>query len=426
MNALAQVVLESAKRYLGPAASTFLARELKAIGTNTNTVEPAHLKALSDHVRTAATEIMGPARAAELSAAIRACAPPQAPKRHASEHALASDAAAHLLAQGKVEAAERAYREIAQRYADADAFQGLAKAALARGDRATALDALRRAAAERTKSGDRAGAVELLLEAARLAPIDLATHRKLAATLANQGDVDGACEEYGRFVGALLEHGAPEKALLELTYAREMLGDVPQLLAIATRVMQRPVGERPRPAAPPAPRPQPTPEPLAQEPATSELEAPINLMERIGARRRAAAARPSLELEAQLAALVPAGTTAEAAATADLRASVLIAARDPRAADAALDAARRHMALGKLPAASDVLLACLGAGLGTFEVHRALVDVQRALGRVDVAKQNCELLAKTCALDGKPEGADEMARLAQSLTVAAPHSISAA
>jgi len=72
--------------------------------------------------------------------------------------------------------------------------------------------------------------------------------------------------------------------------------------------------------------------------------------------------RPIAELEAELARHVATGTPADDAAAAHVRATILIAARDARATEVTLDAARRLMALHKMQAASDVLLDLIGAG----------------------------------------------------------------
>src|SRR5437667_7164901 len=91
-------------------------------------------------------------------------------------------------------------------------------------------------------------------------------------------------------------------------------------------------------------------------------------------------ARPPLDLEAELARLVPRGNPPEDAAIADLRATVLIGARDARAPEAALDAARRLLAIHKLAAASDVLRDLIGAGFKDRDAPRPLMPVNRDSG----------------------------------------------
>src|SRR5439155_11486661 len=85
-------------------------------------------------------------------------------------------------------------------------------------------------------AGDRGNAVSLLAEAVALVPLDLSAHRRLAAALANQGDLGGAVEEYARFVDAAMAIGDSRRALLELSYGRETLGDLPRLVALVDRV----------------------------------------------------------------------------------------------------------------------------------------------------------------------------------------------
>jgi thioredoxin-like negative regulator of GroEL len=105
----------------------------------------------------------------------------------------------------------------------------------------------------------------------------------------------------------------------------------------------------------------------------------------------------------------------EGAAVAASRAALLTSARDPRATDAAMDAARRLLALGKLHSASDVLLDYIGHGFTEREAHRLLIEVDCALGRRDVAKERCGLLSQAYRLDGHGEVADDVDRLARIL-----------
>ena len=121
-------------------------------------------------------------------------------------------------------------------------------------------------------------------------------------------------------------------------------------------------------------------------------------------------------LEAELGRLpAKGGTPVETAAFADLRATLLISARDPRAPEAALDAARKLLALHKLQAASDVLLDFIGAGFQDREAQRLLIEVDCELGRRDVAREKCQLLGTAYRLDGKHSVADDVERLARIL-----------
>jgi hypothetical protein len=141
----------------------------------------------------------------------------------------------------------------------------------------------------------------------------------------------------------------------------------------------------------------------------------------LGARPKAqpAAARPTgvsarapEELEAELARHIPTGNPADDAATADVRATILIGARDARATEAALDAARRLMALRKMNAASDVLLDLIGAGFRDREAQRLLIEVNCELGRRETARDKCQLLGAAYRLDGQGAVAEDVERLA--------------
>jgi hypothetical protein len=247
LNAFAQQLLGVAKGYLGPAAQTFLSTELHALGVNANTVSPAELEALVARVRKKAARAMGEERAGELASALSACAVVQ--KTADSGHRVARDAAAKLLEAGRARPAEVAYRGLVDRHGDIDAYCGLARAQAAQQDIGAALTTLRDAAARFAQSGDRATAVTLLLEAVAIAPSDFAAHRRLAAALANQGDLPSAIREYARFVDMALAQQDTRRAWLELAYGRETLGDLPGLRAIVDRVAAATGG-----SAGPAPR----------------------------------------------------------------------------------------------------------------------------------------------------------------------------
>ncbi len=497
MNALAQQLLGVAKGYLGPAAQTFLSAELRALGINANTVTPDHVADLSSRVQTRAARAMGEDRAAELAAALAACAAKPVIKAQGGGHRLASDAAAKLFAIGKLRQSETAYRELVEKHGDLDSYRGLARAQAALEDPGAAIATLRDAAARYAASGDRNAAVMLLAEAVALVPTDLAAHRRLAAALANQGDLVGAVEEYARFVDVALAQHDPRRALMELTYGRETLGDLPELLKIVDRVTAQaaravPLAQNapaPKPLTPPTLTPQARP-PLATPPPPpvrsvipqpprpapaltqaaptptnvkghplndrlhtpssdgktrpdashtavvlkgaktvthaeqGDLTGPVNLLERAGlsknghksattSDRPARPPRPPIDLERELAMLVPSGNGIEAAMIAASRAAVLTGARDTRATTAALDAARRLLGLGKLQSASDVLLDYIGHGFTDREAQRLLIEVDCAIGRRDYAKEKCQLLSYAYRLDGRAEVAEDVERLAR-------------
>src|SRR5438067_399533 len=337
MNALAVDLLGVAKEYLGPAAPAFLSRELVALGCNANTVESKHILALAERARLSASRVMDTKRAGEFAQALAAHGGRQSAPKMAGDHRLASDAAAKLFASGRLRQAEAAYRELIAKHSDAESYSGLARTLMSLEDAAAALNLLREGAASLARKGDRINAIALLGVAVDIAPSDLNAHRRLAAALANQGDLISACAEYARFVDVVLSQGDTRRALLELTYGRETLGDLPQLLSIADRV---------------------------------------------------AAAQ---------------------------RASALVAARDGRAVETALDAARKLLALHKLQAASDVLLDLIGAGYRDREAHRLLIEVNCELGRREVAREKCALLGAVYRLDGQGAIAEDVERLAKIL-----------
>src|SRR5919201_2425577 len=483
MNALAVELLTVAKEYLGPAAPAFLSRELHALGVNANTVQGDHVLPLAERARLAAGRLMDNKRAGEFAQALAAHGGHVGRRKSSGDHGLATSAAAKLLASGRLRQAEAAYRELVAKHADVDSYSGLARTLVSLDDVEAALTVLRDGAAALAKKNDRVHAVSLLGVAVEIAPFDLAAHRRLAAALANQGDLIGACEEYGRYIDIALSQRDTRRAWLELTYGRETLGDLPQLLAIADRVAAAQGGAPPPPppparAAPPPPAPAPAPvkvvkitapppapAPAKRAPDEAALEAKHRsaLAAAVQARTRPSAssavvlknaetithaertditsasdllaraglaamkpapkpaapqrtptvtARPAAELEAELARHAATGTPAADAAAADVRAAILIAARDARAIATALDAARRLMALHKMQAASDVLLDLIAAGFRDREAQRLLIEVNCELGHRETAREKCQLLGVAYRLDGQGAVAEDVERLA--------------
>ena len=497
MNELAGQVLRVAKEYLGPASQQFLSKELRTLECTADTLTPWHLATLSERARIAAARIMDQERANEfgdrvagLGAAAFASADAAAAAAHPTAHPkakdggaprLALDAAAKLVTSGKLRQAEEAYRQLVEKHGDAESFRGLARTQVKLEDISAAILALRDGAASLTRKGDRAEAIVLLTEAVAIAPGDLAAHRRLAAAHANAGDTVAACAEYERFVDYALAEGDSRRAWLELTYARETLGDIPGLIRLVDRLVP---GDAPKPAARPtaaapaarpvAAAPAPTPVPRAvpqrvsppppqpsvvrrlvpaEPPAAQRIviddlprtrptgttsamvmadaqtmtsvdamdEAPVDLAARIAPRSKEAVrkfsqaawkARPPIDIEAKLAALQPGSTPDQQAAATAMRASILIAARDARATEVALDAARRLLSLHKLQAASDLLLDYIGAGYTDREAQRLLIEVDCGLGRRDVARDKCRLLGAAYRLDGRADTANDVERLA--------------
>jgi thioredoxin-like negative regulator of GroEL len=93
-------------------------------------------------------------------------------------------------------------------------------------------------------------------------------------------------------------------------------------------------------------------------------------------------------------------------------AALYLGTRDPRAAAKALEAARYYVKEGHLDAASDLLLQLIAAGVADHDAQRLLIDVVRTLGKREVAKTKCQLLAHALLLDGRNELAAEVEALA--------------
>ena len=86
------------------------------------------------------------------------------------------------------------------------------------------LEALKDGAAMMIQAGNRVAAMALLWSAVAIDPTDLASHRRLAATLASGGDIDGAAEEYARYIEFMLPLGEVGRATLELSYGASVIG----------------------------------------------------------------------------------------------------------------------------------------------------------------------------------------------------------
>jgi hypothetical protein len=251
--------------------------------------------------------------------------------------------------------AEEQFRYLVQKFPQSDGgYRGLAKVQLEFGDRTAALALLLQGAAALAKAGLRGGGIELLREAVTLEPKDLVAHRRLAAALALAGEVDAAAAEYARFAWALGAGGERERAAAEARYAIERLGELPSLVELLVSL----VG------------PAPTVEP------------------------------PGTPLDAL---------------TVEERAAHSLAAGDPHAGILAMLAARRLLEEGRTAAASDLLLQLIASGIAAHEAQRLLVEVARGLGRRDVARAKCSLLAHVLRLDGRAEQAIEVERLAQAV-----------
>src|SRR6266568_438761 len=100
------------------------------------------------------------------------------------------------------------------------------------------LEALKDGAAMMIQAGNRVAAMALLWSAVAIDPTDLAAHRRLAATLAHGGDLEGAAGEYARYIEFLLPLGELGRATLELQYGASTLGDRHALHAAAEKIVE--------------------------------------------------------------------------------------------------------------------------------------------------------------------------------------------
>ena len=152
------------------------------------------------------------------------------------------------------------------------------------------LEALKDGAAMMIQAGNRVAAMALLWSAVAIDPTDLAAHRRLAATLAHGGDIDGAAEEYARYIEFMLPLGEVGRAALELQYGASMLGghralhDAAEKIVTAVRSIVPPTGvaiaPSMQPTAPANPSIAPTSRPIAptRAPAATPDSAPLPAM----------------------------------------------------------------------------------------------------------------------------------------------------
>src|SRR5688500_5520021 len=119
--------------------------------------------------------------------------------------------------------------------ADDDPVAGAS--ALQIGPNRSDLEALKAGAAMLIQAGNRVAAMALLWSAVAIDPTDLASHRRLAATLASGGDIDGAADEYARYIEFMLPLGEVGRATLELSYGASMLGGHQTLHEAAEKIV---------------------------------------------------------------------------------------------------------------------------------------------------------------------------------------------
>jgi hypothetical protein len=112
-----------------------------------------------------------------------------------------------------------------------------------------------------SREENRIAARALLWAAVAIDPQSFVAHRRLAAALLNAEDVDGAAEEYARFIELLLKEHDVRRAAGELAYAHAFLGEMPQLSSAASH--QVPLGDIAKAFESPAPAPLSPPVALA-------------------------------------------------------------------------------------------------------------------------------------------------------------------
>ncbi|HEY8861981.1 MAG TPA: hypothetical protein VIN37_07830 [Candidatus Limnocylindria bacterium] len=332
------------------------------------------------------------------------------------------------LQAGRLRQAEQQFGYLCAKFPAAPGgYRGLAKVRMEQADRPGALATLRDGAAKLAKAGEHGGVVALLNEALQLDPLDLGAHRRLAAAHALAGERDAAAQEYVRYARLSL-YSDPGAAKREIVYGLESLGAIPELVSLANEVGIDTSALPPPPAPPPparaaaeplalggipgVPRRPRTDEPPAPDPRLQTLEAPAPVVAEPMAPAPPRSWAPAAPAPQRERVPEPALDAAEDPLEADMRAAEYIAQGDPRAAQAALVAARHFIAKGHTNAASDLLLQLIASGLADHQAQRLLVDVVSSLGKRDVARAKCALLAEALRLDGQDELAVEVERLA--------------
>ena len=99
------------------------------------------------------------------------------------------------------------------------------------------LDALKEGAMMLTQAGNRVAALAVMWSAVAIAPTDLGAHRRLAAMLANAGDIDGAANEYARYIEFMIPIGDVGRATMELAYGAKVFGSHPALHEAAEKLV---------------------------------------------------------------------------------------------------------------------------------------------------------------------------------------------
>ena len=335
------------------------------------------------------------------------------------------------LQAGRLSKAEQQFEYLCAKFPTAPGgYRGVAKVRLEQADRPGALTVLREGAARLAKAGEHGGVVALLTEALGLDPLDQAAHRRLAAAHALAGEMDAASAEYTRYARAISATD-PAGAQRETRYGLDSLGHQPGLLSLAHEIgldvaapPSQPQPRQPLGAIPGLPRreradPAPQIDPRAALLDSLAAPAPVEAREAREARDaapEAVAPAPPEWIQPQRARVAePPLDESEDPLAAEERAAQYIAAKDPRAAQTALIAARHFIAAGRTNAASDLLLQLIASGLADHQAQRLLIDVVSSIGKRDVARAKCALLAEALRLDGQADLALEVERLAQAV-----------
>ncbi|HLQ04779.1 MAG TPA: hypothetical protein VK197_03890 [Verrucomicrobiae bacterium] len=326
---------------------------------------------------------------------------------------------------GRLRQAEEQFRYLVQHFPSADGgYRGLAKVLVEQEDRPAALRALLDGGAALAKADQRATAIVMYREAIALDPHDLAAHRRLAAAFALSGEADEAIHEYVRYIKAAIDEGDSYRAQNESTYALERMPGNAELVEVAHAAG----AAIPKPkeskddrealmrtaftgAAPEAPAQEhyelPPVHSATSWSGSAEPEVSGEAWSTPSGGGDAWGAAPAASTEAE-----PIGADTDALAV-EATAARYLAKGDPRGATAALEAARRYIADGRMDAASDLLLQLIAAGIADHDAQRLLVDVAKSLGKRDLAKAKVQLLVVALKLDGRTELAAEVEQLAR-------------
>ena len=326
---------------------------------------------------------------------------------------------------GRLRQAEEQFRYLVQHFPSADGgYRGLAKVLVEQEDRPAALRALLDGGAALAKADQRAAAITIYREAIALDPHDLAAHRRLAAAFALSGEADEAVHEYVRYIKAAIDDGDSYRAQNESTYALERMPGNAELVEVAhaagaaipkpkeskddREALMRTAFTGAVPEAPAHEHHELPPVHSATSwSGSAEPEVSGEAWSTPSGGGDAWGAAPAASTEAE-----PIGADTDALAV-EATAARYLAKGDPRGATAALEAARRYIADGRMDAASDLLLQLIAAGIADHDAQRLLVDVAKSLGKRDLAKAKVQLLIVALKLDGRTELAAEVEQLAR-------------